>query len=403
MQNPLVIRGDPVSNSKTSKPKNASDESSRVLDSAHHSSEQRTPRIHLTQAAPGPFATPDFDEHLQANRVSYLRRKEVSTVQINLGKRCNQACHHCHVEAGPNRTETMDRSTINKVLDLIAATRSVETVDITGGAPELNPGFRHLVAAARSLGKAVIDRCNLTVLSEPGQEDTARFLADQQVHITASLPCYTQKTVDKQRGKGVFDRSIKALRELNRLGYGTGGALQLSLVYNPGGAFLPPAQRELQSHYKRELSQAFGVTFDNLLTITNMPIKRFAHSLLRDGQLEAYMDLLVNHFNPRTVGGLMCRGTVSVGYDGKLYDCDFNQMLELQMPALTSHQWQMPNPTKTRPPELPTVPGSAQGASTRSVFDLETFSVLEGQGIATGTHCFGCTAGSGSSCGGALS
>ena len=251
---------------------------------------------------------------------------------------------------------------------------TVSTLDLTGGAPELNTCFRPLVAGARALGRRVIDRCNLTVLFQPGQEDTAEFLAAHQVGVVASLPCYTQENVDRQRGRDVFDRSIEALRLLNRMGYGRAGSpLALDLVYNPLGASLPPAQAALEADYKRELERHFGVEFHRLLTITNMPIKRFARALERDGQVEAYMSLLVNHFNPETLPGLMCRHLVSVGYDGSLYDCDFNQMLDLPLAA---------------------------GAKT--VFDLDDLGTLAKAPVATAVHCFGCTAGSGSSCGGAL-
>jgi radical SAM/Cys-rich protein len=306
-----------------------------------------------------------------------LRRAAVTTLQINVGKRCNQACHHCHVEAGPRRTEMMTAATAARILEVLEATPSIHTVDITGGAPELNPNFRDLVIRSRELGKRVIDRCNLTVLFEPGQEELADFLAGHGVAVTASLPCYTADNVEAQRGRGVFDKSIEALRLLNRLGYGdpdTG--LELDLVYNPVGAFLPPPQAGLEADYKRELGEAFGVRFNRLLTITNMPISRFAHMLARDGKHDEYMSLLVNHFNPETIDGLMCRQLVSVGYDGTLYDCDFNQMLELEIGGL--------------------------GPGVRTIDDVASLSDLDGAPIAVDSHCFGCTAGAGSSCGGAL-
>jgi radical SAM/Cys-rich protein len=269
----------------------------------------------------------------------------------------------------------MDRRTADRVLDLLARHPELGTLDLTGGAPELNAEFRHLVRGASRLGRKVIDRCNLTVLLEPGQEDTAAFLAQHRVRVVASLPCYTAENVDAQRGRRVFERSIAALQLLNDLGYGQPGSdLGLDLVYNPQGASLPPPQAELEARYHEELDSLFGVVFDQLITITNMPIKRFAHALARDGQAEAYQALLVNHFNPETVPELMCRQTLSVGWDGRLYDCDFNQMLELPL-----------------------------GGGPASIFDLESLDRLPGATIATGTHCFGCTAGAGSSCGGALS
>jgi radical SAM/Cys-rich protein len=295
----------------------------------------------------------------------------VETLQVNVGKRCNQACHHCHVEAGPKRTESMTESTAARVLAVLAATPSVATLDLTGGAPELNPHFRQLVRGARRLGRRVVDRCNLTVLFEPGHDDLAAFLAEHNVAVVASLPCYTAENVERQRGHGVFDKSIQGLQLLNALGYGRpGSSLALELVYNPVGPFLPPAQAELEARYRTELYAAFGITFDRLLTITNMPIKRFADLLTREGAHEAYMGLLVNHFNPTTIDGLMCRSLASVGWDGRLYDCDFNQMLEL--------------------------------ALTRTIWEVDDLATLAGLPITTGSHCFGCTAGAGSSCGGAL-
>lgn len=303
-----------------------------------------------------------------------LTRRRLTTLQVNVGRKCNQACHHCHVEAGPNRTEMMARATLERLVALVAAAPAVTTVDVTGGAPELHPDFRWFVAALRGLGKRVIDRCNLTVLLEPGQEDTAAFLAAQGVEITASLPCYTKENVEKQRGKAVFDKSIEALRRLNALGYGKpGSGLVLNLVYNPGGAFLPGPQPKLEADYKRELGEHFGVEFNALFTMTNMPIKRFLHELERDGKREAYQQLLVERFNPQAAEGVMCRDLVSVAYDGTIYDCDFNQMLDL--PA---------------------------AAAPKSVADLRALADLDATPIAAADHCYGCTAGAGSSCGGAL-
>jgi len=301
----------------------------------------------------------------------------VRALQINVGKLCNQACHHCHVEAGPRRTEVMTRAVAERAVELLRRSPGVEVVDLTGGAPELNPSFGFLVREARRLGKHVIDRCNLTVLFEPGQEDLAGFLAEEEVHVIASLPCYLAENVDAQRGRGVFDRSMEALSRLNALGYGKQGSpLELDLVYNPLGPSLPPPQEGLEARYKVELRRRFGIEFNRLLTITNMPIRRFADALARAGQSEAYMSLLVNHFNPDTVPSLMCRSLLSVGYDGQLYDCDFNQMLE--------------------------IPIGAAAAGVRTIWDLEELSALEGRRVATAAHCFGCTAGAGSSCSGAL-
>ena len=262
----------------------------------------------------------------------------------------------------------MESATVEKVVELLSSDPAVEVLDLTGGAPELNPHFRDLVQCGRRRGLRIIDRCNLTVLEEPGQEETAEFLAAHQVEIVASLPCYLQENVDRQRGRGVYEKSISAMQSLNELGYGLpGSGLTLNLVYNPGGASLPPQQAELEQSYRRELRSRFGLEFTNLLTLTNMPIRRFADFLNRTGQHSAYLSLLVNHFNPATVAELMCRSLLSVAYDGRLYDCDFNQMLA-----------------------LPASPGR------------ETIWQLEGLAIATGYHCLGCTAGAGSSCSGAL-
>jgi radical SAM/Cys-rich protein len=299
----------------------------------------------------------------------------VTSLQVNLGKFCNQTCHHCHVDAGPLRKEMMSESTAAKVVELLECSPGVAAVDFTGGAPELHAVFRGLVGEGRRLGKRIVDRCNLTVLMLPAQRDLAEFLAENQVEIVASLPCYTRDNVEKQRGGGVFDKSIEALRLLNRLGYGAGDSgLQLHLVYNPLGAFLPPSQEKLEQDYKRRLDEAFGIRFSRLYTIANMPISRFAEYLRQRGEYGRYMSLLVNHFNEGTLEGLMCRSLVSVGWDGRLYDCDFNQMLE-----------------------IPLVKGRA--ATLDSVVSL---SELEGLPIATAEHCFGCTAGCGSSCAGSI-
>jgi radical SAM/Cys-rich protein len=302
-----------------------------------------------------------------------VHRAPLETLQVNLGYLCNLSCVHCHVNAGPQRTEQMGPETIEQVLALLASA-DLKTLDLTGGAPELNPHFRHLVRAARSLGVRVIDRCNLTVLLEPGQEDLAAFLAEQQVEISASLPCYLQDNVEAQRGKGVYDTSIQALRQLNALGYGN-GELVLNLVYNPVGPVLPPPQKALEADYRRELAARFGIRFNQLFTITNMPISRFGAVLLAEGQYVQYMGLLRDNFSAANMETLMCRRLLSVDWQGYLYDCDFNQMLDL--PLLASDR-------------------------RRHIRDLSSAVALAGNPIATGEHCYGCTAGQGSSCGGAL-
>jgi len=316
----------------------------------------------------------EFEASLRRHGLPRLVRGSVDTLQVNVGRRCDLACHHCHVEAGPKRTERMSRATAERVLAVLERNPQVATLDLTGGAPELHEVFRPLVTGARALGRRVIDRCNLTVLFEPGQEDTAEFLADQRVDVIASLPCYTAENVDRQRGRKVFDRSIEGLRRLNELGYGgEDSELSLDLVYNPQGATLPPDQSELEARYREELREHFGIAFHRLLTLTNMPIKRFARQLEREGRDAEYLSLLANHFNPETVPALMCRTLVSVGWDGSLFDCDFNQMLELPL-----------------------------AGAAKTLDDLEDLSLLDAAPIATGRHCHGCTAGAGSSCGGAL-
>lgn len=307
----------------------------------------------------------------------HLKRGGIDTLQINVGKLCNQACVHCHVDAGPKRTEVMDRRTAELALDLARAA-GARTVDITGGAPELNPSFRFLVRQARYQGHHVMDRCNLTVLFEPGQEDLVEFLAGMEVEIVASLPCYLEENVEKQRGRGVYEKSVEALRRLNAVGYGQeGSGLTLNLVYNPVAAHLPPPQEKLESDYKRELDARFGLRFNHLYTLTNMPIARFAHMLQREGQLDAYLELLATAFNPTTLDGLMCRHLVSVSWDGFLYDCDFNQMLDLRL-------------GNGKPFRLGESPAT----------DLVRH--LAKRDIILDSHCYGCTAGAGSSCGGAL-
>jgi radical SAM/Cys-rich protein len=315
-----------------------------------------------------------FDSALAARGLGRLVRGHPRTLQLNLTRRCNLACHHCHVESSPRRTEAMDERTIARALELLAGSPQIDTVDITGGAPELHPGFRDLVRAARQLGRRVIDRCNLVILDEAGHEDTGDFLAANRVAVVASLPCYEPANVDRQRGRGVFERSIEALHALNALGYGVpGSGLVLDLVYNPVGPFLPRGQAVLERDYKRELACRFGIVFDRLLALTNMPIRRYADWLARRGELEAYQALLVNHFNPTSLPGLMCRTTVSIDWRGEIFDCDFNQALDL--PA---------------------------AGKRRTIFELASLDALEGEAIATADHCFGCTAGEGSSCGGAL-
>jgi radical SAM/Cys-rich protein len=316
-----------------------------------------------------------FEDHLLDRGLDPLTRAPVTTLQVNIGLRCNLACHHCHVESGPKRTEQLDRRGIERILALLELNPAIETLDITGGAPELHPDFRFLVSGARALGRRVIDRCNLTILFEPGQESTAAFLAEERVDIVASLPCYSMENVEKQRGRGVFDGSILALQQLNALGYGKGNTgLVLDLVYNPVGAFLPASQASLETDYRAELGTHFGIIFDRLLTITNMPIKRFAHELRRDGTFESYMDLLVENFSAANLPDLMCRSLISVAHDGTIYDCDFNQALDIPPPG-----------------------------KRKTIFDVDDLRSLEMDRIATARHCFGCTSGAGSSCGGALS
>ena len=303
-----------------------------------------------------------------------VTRQSLHTLQVNLGYRCNLSCAHCHVNAGPTRTEQMSRETAAQVLALLARD-GIRQLDLTGGAPELNPHFRWLVSEARALGVQVIDRCNLTVLLEPGQEDLAGFLASQQVVITASLPCYLEDNVTAQRGRGVYDQSIEAIRRLNALGYGD--ELTLDLVYNPVGATLPPPQAALEQDYRRELGERFGIRFNRLLTLTNMPISRFGAVLLAKGQYPAYMQLLRDNFSQDNLETVMCRGLLSVDWQGFVYDCDFNQMLDLPMLASDRPRWHISD-----------LPGAQE---------------LNGREVRTGEHCFGCTAGQGSSCGGALS
>lgn len=315
-----------------------------------------------------------FEDSLSRNGLPDLRAARVSTLQVNVGKYCNQTCRHCHVDAGPHRrAEQMSEETARLVIDVLARHSSLETLDITGGAPELNANFRFLVREARALRRQVIDRCNLTVMYQDGLRDLPQFLAEHRVHVIASLPCYLEENVDRQRGKGVFAASIAALKALNAVGYGDEArGLQLDLVFNPQGPSLPPPQAALEADYKRELGK-HGIVFNHLLTITNMPIARFKQDLLLSGKLERYVELLETKFNPVAVADVMCRTLLSVSWDGRLFDCDFNQMLELPL-------------------------------AERSLAHLRDFDLaaLEQRRIRTAEHCLGCTAGAGSSCSGAL-
>lgn len=296
-----------------------------------------------------------------------IRSRKISILQVNVGKLCNQACRHCHVDASPTRTEMLTESIAEKVLSALAQMPDCKTVDITGGAPEMNPVFRRLVSESKALGKHVIDRCNLTILEEDGFDWVAPFLAEHDVEVISSLPYFAASRTDAQRGKGVFDKSITALRKLNALGYGD--RLPLNLVYNPSGLFLSAGQQSLEKEFKINLDK-LDIRFNNLYCINNMPINRFLDSLIRNQKFEDYMEILVNAYNPSTLEGLMCRDQLSIGYDGRIYDCDFNQMLDL--PAAVAHI---------------------------NDFDLKS---LENREIVVGNHCYGCTAGAGSSCGGEI-
>lgn len=314
-----------------------------------------------------------FEDSLAASDLWPLRACGIQVLQINVGKLCNQTCRHCHVDAGPDRREIMSRATMQECLDVLAAS-PIPIVDITGGAPEMNPDFRWLVQQVRRLGRQVIDRCNLTILLAPGFTDLPQFLAEHSVEVVASLPCYLPANTDRQRGDGVFDRSIEALRRLNEVGYGRDGTgLTLTLVYNPIGPSLPPAQAPLEAAYRRELSGRYGVEFTRLFTITNLPISRFLDDLVATGRYESYLATLIAAYNPGAAAGVMCRTTLSVGWDGLLFDCDFNQMLEINL----GH-------------DLPQRIGDFDAAR------------LSGRRIVTGQHCYGCTAGAGSGCQGAI-
>ena len=314
-----------------------------------------------------------FSDRLSAEGLQ-LRRGRPEILQINVGKLCNLTCVHCHVNTGPNRKEIMSRETIDRIIDWLVKT-DIPTVDLTGGAPEMIPDFRYFIEQVKALQphRHIIDRCNLTILLERGYEDLATFLAGNEVEIIASMPCYTPENVNAQRGEGVFEGSIAALQLLNSIGYGTNPELPLHLIYNPVGAFLPPPQAELEVDYKRELKKHFGVVFNNLYTLTNLPIGRFASYLRRNNKLDEYMELLIQAFNPATMHGLMCRNTISIGWRGEVYDCDFNQQLGMQ--------W--------------------NNGARIFLWDVDP-KKIENREIMTGNHCFGCTAGAGSSCGGAI-
>ncbi|MDP6534899.1 MAG: arsenosugar biosynthesis radical SAM protein ArsS [Gammaproteobacteria bacterium] len=303
-----------------------------------------------------------------------INRKPLETLQVNLGYKCNLSCTHCHVNAGPTRSEQMDAATVELVLDYIDS-HPIKTLDLTGGAPELNPHFKHLVSRARATGMEVIDRCNLTILGEPGMEDMAEFLSAEGVTITASLPCYLEQNVEKQRGKGVYWESIAALQKFNQLGYGRDKNKQLNLVFNPDGLNLPPSQLELEQDYKQELQARHGIVFNQLFTITNMPISRFGSMLLAKGLYKQYMATLRDSYRAENLDTVMCRNLLSIDYQGYVYDCDFNQMLKL--------------------------PLASNGKPKTHLTDLLSQDLLDNP-IITGEHCFGCTAGQGSSCGGAL-
>lgn len=316
--------------------------------------------------------TAAFESALAGGGLWPLRATGVEVLQVNVGKVCNQTCRHCHVDAGPERREAMARETMASCLRVLDRA-GIPTLDVTGGAPEMNPHFRWLVAEARALGRHVIDRCNLTILLAPGFDDLPAFLAGHRVEVVASLPCYSAENTDAQRGDGVFEKSVEALRRLNAAGYGRAGGPTLTLVYNPLGPSLPPPQPGLEAAYRRELAGRYGVTFSRLYTITNMPISRFLDDLVRQGRLEEYMRKLAEAYNPAAAAGVMCRTTLSVGWDGRLHDCDFNQMLGLGLqPGLPQHI---------------------------ADFDM---AALAARRVVTGPHCYGCTAGAGSGCQGAI-
>ncbi len=328
--------------------------------------------ISVSGVTPSGDSICEFTQKLEDHGLGRLSRDVLSELQVNVGRLCNQACEHCHVDAGPKRREIMTWATMEKIISW-AKDNAISKVDITGGAPELNPHFRKFVDAFVDLDTQVTSRCNLTVLFEPNQDDLAQWYAGRKVRLVCSLPCYSEKNVDQQRGKGVFDKSIEALQKLNAVGYAREAELPLDVVYNPNGPFLPPDQCTLEAEYKLRLFDDFGIEFNRLLTLTNLPINRFAHYLRRTNQFDRYYQLLMNNFNVQTVPGLMCRHLLSVDWRGKVYDCDFNQMLDLPIEA--SHG--------------------------DYLWDID-MGKLKDAGVIVGAHCFGCTAGAGSSCGGAL-
>jgi radical SAM/Cys-rich protein len=331
-----------------------------------------SPRVQL-EVLSGAGIRQGFGEALRGAHLFPLQAVGITVLQVNVGKKCNQTCKHCHVDAGPDRTEVMPNAVVDQVLAVLEKTE-IPTLDITGGAPELHPRFREMVSRARALGRHVMDRCNLTILLAPRFQDLPDFLAEHQVEIVASLPHYSEVQTDAQRGEGTFKESLEALRRLNGLGYGKeGSGLHLNLVTNPVGAFLPARQDALERDWKREMERRYGIVFNNLYTITNMPISRFLEYLQASGNLERYMDRLVSAFNPQAAQAVMCRYTLSVGWDGTLFDCDFNQMLAL----------------------------SVNHGAPRTIFDFD-LEALKSREIVIGPHCFGCTAGQGSSCGGAV-
>ena len=303
-----------------------------------------------------------------------IRRGKLDTLQVNVGYRCNQSCFHCHVNAGPNRTEEMSAQVADVVLDFVKR-RRIAMLDITGGSPELNANFRHLVTEARKLGTKVMDRCNLTILEQPGQEDLAEFLCEHRVEVVASMPCYLQDNVERQRGKGVFDGSIRGLKKLNALGFGRDPRLTLNLVYNPQGPALPPPQASLEADYKRVLGENYGIVFNKLFVLANMPIQRFGSALVTKGEFDGYLSLLQDAHLDANLDGVMCRNLISVDWRGFVYDCDFNQMLDLPL---------------------------AHGGKGRVHLSDLLEENLDGNTIRVAGHCYGCTAGQGSSCGGSL-
>ncbi len=321
-----------------------------------------------------PRGTEKFAAKLSESGVERLASNRIEILQVNIGKLCNMTCSHCHVDAGPDRRENMTRESVDACIRVLREHPQIQTLDLTGGAPEMNPNFKHFVSQARSLGRHVIDRCNLTILLAKGFTDMPEFLAENQVEIVASLPCYLEENTDSQRGDGAFSKSVQALKRLNDLGYGhPGSGLMLTLVYNPVGASLPPDQQSLECAYRKELDARFGIQFNRLFTITNMPVSRYLEYLIQTNEFETYMQKLVDAYNPASIDGLMCRNTLSVGWDGRLFDCDFNQMLNLEVG--------LGNPTHIED------------------FDYDALSKRE---IILGQHCFGCTAGAGSGCQGAI-